>query len=535
MKQAGKSKQQSLGSLWEAAARHGVSRRTFLALLSSGGATAVLAACQGANTSTALPQPQNTPLKDTELIYASATALAKAIRSKRVSSVEVVNAYVQRIETINPKLNAVVQLTAETALAQVRELDAALTRGEVKGPLHGVPFSVKDNIETAGLICTSGTKGRASFVPTQDAPIVARMRAAGAIMLGKTNLPELGLAVETDNLVYGRTNNPYDLSRIPGGSSGGEAALIAAGGSPLGLGNDGGGSIRSPCHFCGIAGIKPTSGRIPRTGHFPGFGGHMDAVWLSGPMARFVEDLQLTLPLMVGVDGRDPAIVPMPLGDPRVVELKHLKAAFYIQLPLTFGGVDQVVYPTPETVATVTRAAKALAEAGLQVEEAVPPGIEHSWELWFRLAAADGGAGLKAFLQQIGTAEPSPLMQAALEGWPAYTLSTTELLGRMYQWDMFRSAMLSFMDRYDVLLCPVNAEPAPHHGVSFNPTAFPAFAYPIAYNLTGWPAAVVRAGTSPEGLPIGVQIVGRLWREDIVLAVAQHLETALGGWQRPTI
>ena len=535
MNQTEKKSLQSNDSLWKMADCHGVSRRTFLALLSSGSATAVLAACQGANTNTAIPQPQNASLKDTELIYASATALAKAIRTKQVSSVEVVQAYLQRIEAINPKLNAVVQLTAETALIQARELDFALARGEIKGPLHGVPFTVKDNIETAGVVCAAGTKGRATFAPEQDAPIVARLRAAGAILVGKTNMPELGVGVETDNLVYGRTNNPYNVERIAGGSSGGEAAIIAAGGSPPGVGNDSGGSIRSPAHFCGIAGLKPTSGRVPRTGQIPGFGGHLDSWYISGPLARFVEDLQLTLLMIVGVDGRDPAIVPTPLGDPHSVDLQHLRAAFYIRLPLTFGGTDQVVYPSPETVEIVTCAAKSLADAGLRVEEDMPPGIEHSWELWFRLAAADGASGLKTFLQQLGTTEFSPLMQDILDGWPAYALSTPELLGRIYQWDLFRSAMLSFMDKYDVLLSPVHADPAPPHGVSFKPATFPAFAYPMAYNLTGWPAAVVRAGTSPNGLPIGVQIVGRPWREDVVLAVAQHIETALGGWQRPPL
>jgi amidase len=218
-----------------------------------------------------------------ELIYASATVLAQAIRSKKVSAVEVVNAYLQRIEEVNPTLNAVVQLTADAARAQAREADAAQARGEGKGPLHGVPITIKDMIETAGVICTSGTKGRASCVPPRDATIVARMHAAGAIILGKTNTPELGVAPETDNLVYGRTNNPYDLSRTPGGSSGGEGAITAAGGSPLGLGSDGGGSIRIPAHCCGIVGIKPTSGRVPRTGHFPGPGGPMDSLWQVGP------------------------------------------------------------------------------------------------------------------------------------------------------------------------------------------------------------------------------------------------------------
>ena len=540
MKKNGTSEQEPRAQFGESrsypAEHHGLSRRTFLTLLPSSGAAAVLTACNHKDTaSTTRSSHAPPPIKHEELIYASATTLAKAIRAKHVSSEEVVKAYVERIEAVNPKLNAVVQFTAEAALTQARAADTAVARGENKGPLHGVPFTVKDNIETVGVICAAGTKGWASFVPRQDAPIVARLRAAGAILLGKTNMPELGLGVETDNLVYGRTNNPYDAERIAGGSSGGEAAIIAAGGSPVGLGNDAGGSIRFPAHFCGIAGLKPTSGRVPRTGHMPGFGGHLDSLWLSGPMARFVEDLWLTLPLIVGVDGQDPAIVPMPLGDPHAVDLKRLKAAVYTQLPLSFGGVDQVVYPTPETVTAVTRAAKALGDVGAQVEEDMPSGIERSLEHWSRLAAADGGAGLKAFLQRIGTTEPSPLMHGVLDAWSAYALSTTELLERIYQWDFFRSAMLSFMDKYDVLLCPANAEPAPRHGVSFNPAAFPAFVYPMAYNLTGWPAAVVRAGTSPDGLPIGVQIVGRPWREDVVLAVAQHIETALGGWQRPLL
>lgn len=212
------------------AAHHGVSRRTFLALLQSSGAAAALASCTSTETTPpATSSPALPSLKQGELIYASATTLAKAIRTKQVSSEEVVKAYVDRIEAVNPKLNAVVQFIAETALAQAREADAALAKGDGKGALHGVPFTVKDNIETAGVICAAGTKGRASFVPRQDAPIVARLRAAGAILLGKTNMPELGLGVETDNLLYGRTNNPYHPERIAGGSSGGEAAIIAAG------------------------------------------------------------------------------------------------------------------------------------------------------------------------------------------------------------------------------------------------------------------------------------------------------------------
>ena len=336
--------------LWSRVELLGWSRREFLILLGSGAVAATLAACESQTPSPPSSQTTASLSKPTELIYLSATTLAQAIRKKKVSSEEVVNAYLQRIEPVNPKLNAIVQLTADTALAQARAADAALAKGEVKGPLHGVPMTIKDLFETAGVICAAGTKGRATFVPTQDATAVARLRAAGAVLLGKTNVSELGLAPETDNLVYKWTDNPYDRSRTPGGSSGGEAAIIAAGGSPLGLGSDAGGSIRLPCHFCGIAGIKPTTGRVPRTGHVPPPGGALDTLWQVGPMARFVEDLSLTLPLIAGVDGRDPGIIPMPLGNPEVVKLKSLRVAFY-----TDNGI---LSPTPETAAAVQASQK---------------------------------------------------------------------------------------------------------------------------------------------------------------------------------
>ncbi|MEW6107097.1 MAG: amidase [Bacillota bacterium] len=460
-----------------------------------------------------------------ELIYAPATALAKAIRTKAVSSTEVIDAYLRRIEAVNPRLNAIVQLTADTARAEARAADAALARGESTGPLHGVPLTIKDNIETAGVTCTAGTKGRATLVPTQDAPVVARLRAAGAIVLGKTNMPELGLAWETDNLLYGRTNNPYDVRYSPGGSSGGEAAIIAAGGSPLGLGTDLAGSIRHPAHCCGVAGIKPTSGRVPRTGHFPGPGGVTQPLVQTGPLARFVEDLTLTLPLIVGVDWRDPSVVPMPLGNPKTVELTQLRAAFY-----TDNGIAP---PTPEIAAVVRAAAQVLADAGVSVEEARPPGIEQTYELYLGLLGADGGAGLHKRLQLIGTTEIHPLIQQAVELLGPYARSTTEFLELMMTVDLVRSSLLAFMETHEILLCPVNAYPALPHGRAWE--HLPAFSYTVTYNFTGWPAAVVRAGTSREGLPIGVQIVAQPWREEVALAVAQHLEAAMGGWQRPPL
>jgi amidase len=504
------------------------SRREFLTQLGKGGAAAMLAMHAPLPWSPSSARAETkSPTSTDELIYASATALAKAIREKKVSAEEVVTAYLQRIEAINPKLNAVVQLTADTARAQARAADAALARGEIKGPLHGVPFTVKDNIETAGVICTAGTKGRASFVPTQDATIVARLRAAGAILLGKTNLSELALAAETDNLVYGRTNNPYDVSRTPGGSSGGEAAIIAAGGSPLGLGNDIGGSIRFPAHCCGITGIKPTSGRVPRTGQFPGPGGPFDLMLQPGPMARFIEDLVLTLPLLAGPDGHDVTIAPAPLGDPKTVELKKLRVAFH-----TDNGI---LPPTPETADVVKKTAKVLAEAGVAVEESRPNDLEQGYEIIVGLGGADGGVGLQRLLQLIGTTELSPLTQRFFRLIRFQALSTTDFIGLLFQRDLWRSAMLAFFEKYDVLLCPVNAYPALPHGEVMSLGRFPLLPYTSVYNLAGWPGVVVRGGTSPEGLPMGVQIVARPWQEEVALVVGQQIETALGGWRRPQL
>jgi amidase len=462
-----------------------------------------------------------------ELIYASATSLAEAIREKRVSAYEVVETYIHRIEAVNPLLNAVVQLTAETTLTQAKQADAALARGEIIGPLHGVPITVKDSFDTEGIISTAGTKGRASYIPPQDATAVARMRAAGAIVLGKTNLPELSLAYESNNLIYGRTNNPYDLSRTPGGSSGGESAIIAAGGSPLGLGTDGFGSIRLPAHFCGIAGLKPTSGRIPFTGLLPhGFGASAKLRHV-GPMARYVEDLALALPILSGVDWHDPATVPMPLADPGVVELKRLRVAYY-----TDNGI---VTPTSEIIGAVRTAAHVLADAGALVEEARPAGIEQSYELFRDLFAADGGAGVQRLLQMAGTSEIHPFVQQFGEMLRPHAMTAAEFGSLLVRWDIFRSTLLSFIEKYDVIICPVCATPAWPHSSTLLEEQFVAGSYSMTYNLTGWPAVAVRGGTSPEGLPIGVQVVARPWREDVALVVAQHLETVSGGWQRPNI
>jgi amidase len=459
-----------------------------------------------------------------ELIYASATALARAIRTKQVSALEVVDAYLARIEAVNPRLNAVVQVTAEQARAGARAADSALARGETAGPLHGVPVTIKDSLDTAGVVSSGGTTGRRAYVPDRDAAAVARLRAAGAILLGKTNSPELTLSIETDNLIYGRTNNPYDLAHSPSGSSGGAAAIVAAGGSALDLGSDTGGSIRQPAHFCGVAGIKPSSGRVPRTGHIISYDvGVMESATQIGPIARYVEDLILTLPIIVGPDWRDPGLFPGPLGDPGQVKLKGLRAAYYVD--------NGVATPTPETAETVQAAARALAAAGTYVADDRPAEVESGVGLWMELAAADGAAWVRDLLAAAGTSQVHPVLEKRfLDREPVSSAEFNQVIKRL---DRMRSSMLAFMEGYDLMICPANAYPAMRHEAVYDQAI--GWSYTRIYNLTGWPAAVVRGGSSPEGLPIGVQVVGRPWREDVVLAVAQHLERELGGWQPPPL
>ncbi|HET9613773.1 MAG TPA: amidase, partial [Candidatus Limnocylindrales bacterium] len=255
-----------------------------------------------------------------ELWAEPVTRLAALIRDREVASVEVTRACLDRIARVNDRINAVVTL-APDALDRAADADASLARGRLLGPLHGVPCTLKDSLDTAGLRTTAGTIGWRDRVPDRDATVVARVKAAGAIVLGKTNTPEFTWSDETDNDVFGRTSNPYDLERTPGGSSGGAAAIVAAGGTPFDIGSDTGDSIRQPAHVCGVAGLKPTQGRVPRTGHWPGFGGLVGSLQQLGPIARRVDDLALLLPIIAGPDGEDPHIAPAPLLDPADVDV----------------------------------------------------------------------------------------------------------------------------------------------------------------------------------------------------------------------
>lgn len=455
-------------------------------------------------------------------IHSSTKTLSEAIHNKEVSSYEVVTACISRIEAVNPKINAVVQKTFEEAIEQARQADNALRRGDNWGLLHGVPMTIKDSLDTAGVVTTAGTKGRATYMPDKDATVVARLRAAGAILVGKTNTPELTVAGITDNHIYGQTNNPYDLNRTPGGSSGGAAAIVATGAIPFDIGSDSSGSVRLPAHYCGIAGLKPTLGRVPRTGHILSFEiGLLDPYTHIGPLARYVEDLTLLLSIIAGVDWYDPTIVPIALGNPLDVDLRQLRVAYYRDngIKTSTSDTEQVIQQTVEI----------LFASGLTLVEDRPPGIEQAEGLASNLILADGGAAIRKLLQTSGTAlaETHSSIRWTQSDRVLPTLGLTALTA---QWNIFRSHMLTFMREYDAIICPASSTPAPPHE-----TADIDFSYTVPYNLTGWPAVVVRGGTSSEGLPIGVQVIASPWREDVACAIAQQIEEELGGWQLPSV
>src|SRR5213593_1987074 len=318
-----------------------------------------------------------------DLTFLPAVQMAEQIRHRKISPVELVEAHLRKIKKLNPVLNAFVQVDAEGAFRQAREAEVAVRRGAKLGALHGVPVSIKISIEVAGFRCEAGTKLRTGHVATQDAPLVARLRRAGAIILGLTNTPELLMAWETDNLLYGRTNNPWDLSRTPGGSSGGEAAAISSGMSAGGVGSDGGGSIRVPAHFTGICGLKPTPGRIPATGHFPESVGPFALLGVVGPMARTITDLKILFEVMQGLDYGDTSAAPVPVRWPKPEDLKNVRIAYFED--------DGRTPVTPETRVAIQTAAKALQEAGFHVEPFRPDGLEDARQLWWKFFGIAGG------------------------------------------------------------------------------------------------------------------------------------------------
>jgi len=382
--------------------------------------------------------------------------------------------------------------------------------------------TIKDSIAVAGLPCASGSLARAGYVPERDATVVRRLRDAGAVVLAKTAVPEYTWSYETESVLGGRTVNPYDRARTCGGSSGGEAALLAADASPVGIGTDGLGSIRVPSHFCGVFGVRPTAGLVPETGVWPTTRdtGMLDMSCV-GPMARSVGDLALLLPLIAGADGEDPFASASLVHDHRAVAMSTLRIGFYVY--------DGVWRATPATEGTVRRAAEALAELGAAVEEATPPPLDEVTQISFGMMAADGGAQARADLAPAGGRHVSQL-SSLLEGLAGAAPSAEEFFALMRRWIELRARVRSFVGAYDVVLCPVVAGPAPLHGRRPGDDGelddYRPFAYVQAYSVAGLPVVVVPAG-SERGLPIGVQVVAGAFHDHVALAAGAALEEAL--------
>jgi amidase len=445
------------------------------------------------------------------IVDESLTRIAELIRSGAVLPVEVAEAHLDQIGKLNPHLNAIVTL-APDVLDKAKEAESALQRGGLVGPLHGVPVTIKDTIETAGLLSTSGSKLRADYIPAKDAPAVARLKAAGAIILGKTNASEMAMDYTADNLVFGRTNHPLDASLTPGGSSGGEAAAIATHMSPGGLGSDLAGSIRVPAHFCGIAGLKPGTGRVPGEGQFPPSSGPYSLGAVIGPLARTVGDLRSLFRVIANSEG------------PRSTTPKDICVAWYVD--------DGVAPVTQETKAAVESVVSSLSDAGFITEERRAPHVERANELWLKVFSRASVVQLRkayAARESEGGSFVKWRLSSADDTPPA---SLDEYIAAWMERDQLRAELIDWMETTPILVCPVGSTPAYKHdtlkvtldGVSIG--AFRAFSYSQAFNLFDLPVVTIPAGKSKEGLPIGVQIVGRPFAEDLILDVAEIVENS---------
>jgi len=458
-----------------------------------------------------------------ELLLASAVRQVELVRSGEVSVAELAEAHIEQIERLNPALNALVDFDPERVRAQAAALDDSKS---AKGPLHGLPVTVKSSIATAGYLCEIGSLIQRGDIPTEDAPVVARLRDAGALILGTTNCPEFLMAYETDNLLHGRTNSPWDLSRSPGGSSGGESAAIAACMSAAGLGSDSGGSVRLPAHFTGICALKPTPGRVPGRGHLPPCVGPFSTLGAIGPMARTIADIVLMFETLSGQDMCDPASAPVGLRRPSPAESRTQTIGYFED--------DGLVPVTAETRAGIQGSVLALRGAGFRVEPFRPKTLELLRKLWWKFFVRCGAMFYQPAIRG-KESQLSPIFREFLEIASADgPMDGVELLDAWAELDLLRSRTLSEMRSYPVLLCPVASIPAFRHGERKWTVEGREVDYLDAVRHTQWwnvlacPAAVVPVGRSPEGLPIGVQVVARPWQDEVALGVAGILDNAFG-------
>jgi fatty acid amide hydrolase len=498
-----------------------------------------------------------------------ASALAARIERGEISSVEAVSAQIARIEEVDGMLNAVVVRRFEEALDEARAADALRARGDALGALHGVPVTVKECFDVTGTPSTFGLTTRTDDRATADDPYVARWRAAGAVVIAKTNLSQLMIFIESDNPVYGRTNNPWNIERTCGGSSGGEGALVAAGGSPLGLGTDIGGSLRNPANYNGIASLMPTQGRLDDTTRLDVFSGQRSIVSQAGPIARTVADLELGLEVANG--GREPDVLPArTLREPREVDVRGLRIGVYEQL----GSFRA----SPALARAAREAAAILSDLGADVVPFKPPRVEHAMDLFYGILSADGGRGAIAALGK-GPRDKRVAQLFDIVSLPRWRISIIERLLALtgeqslleavrnygfsdarHYWELaaaaidYRAAFAGAMNAapggpIDAIVCPPGGLPAIRHGASIDVST--AGAYAPLYNLLGYPCGTipftrVRAGEETErtpsrdrvanaalasergsaGLPAGVQVVARPWREDVAFAIMYVLEEA---------
>src|SRR5215472_3504259 len=462
--------------------------------------------------------------------FSTISEVTAAIRTKKISPVEIVEAHLSHVESLQPKLNAFVHLDAAGALKQARAAEAAILRGDPLGPLHGIPVTIKSSIDVAGWPCPAGSLLRKDYVPRADAPLVSRLKAAGAILVGNTNTPEFLMAYETNNLLSGRTSNPWNLDYSAGGSSGGESAAIASGCSMGGVGSDGGGSIRVPAHFCGICGLKPTPGRIPASGHFPSGAGAFAWLGVVGPLARTVSDLRALFRIIEGPDAGDALSAPVPVCDIPRADLRGLRIGILEN--------QELGRATPETLATIRRATQTLCDLGFRAEPFKLQKVDRALELWWHFFgpvighlirhSSEGREDLLSPMIRdylsVATAEPAGDLDTILE-------TCTER-------DLVRADLLRQMREVPVLLSPVSTEPAFRHGEgNYRPGDPHNYRDSMRFcqwlNLAGFPGLSLPFGQSPERLPIDIQLIGRPYEEDLLLAVAESLEQARGPWLAP--